>query len=460
MNEQAMDTEQWDVVVIGGGPSGSSTAAALARDGRRVTVLERTESFPRYKVGESIVPYTYRIAEKIGVLDKLCAAGFVHKQGFNFLSKSGKLTHPYFFRQSIKDPLAITWSVERDVFDQLLLDHAAESGAVVRRGARVERVLRDGEQVVGVEWVDREGQRREARAAVVVDATGRGALMGREFGLRERDPKLDQLAVWRYMKGAYKQPGESAGNIVVALLAPRGWFWWIPMANDVTSIGVVTSASHLRSIGATPAEQFDRALQLNPALVEWTRAGTWETEYFVTGDYSYTCSRKAGDGWVAVGDAGGFIDPVFSPGVFLAMSSAVLAADAITAALDADDCSASAFADYEQLYRRGESTFRIFLDAFYDPLFSAGRFFKDHPHWISEWGRVLQGDVYGDNRKFNDFIMTYRFKLAWEAGVEPDIYLPPGWREDHLAPEAERVRDPFEFATSWRDRECLQTSVA
>lgn len=437
-----MSAPSYDAVVVGGGPGGSTAACGLAQRGAKVLVLER-DAFPRYQVGESVIPFLYQVLHRIGALEKVKRAGFQVKNGFQFITSSGRTTHPIYFNDSIRDAEAVTWHVDRAQYDALLLEHAAEHGAEVRHGVQVLDVVRQGRRVTGVVVRQPDGSTATIHARFVVDASGRACLLSRKLGLWERDPALDQLAVWRYLRGGHRQAGRDEGNIMVALLQPKGWFWWFPLADGTISIGVVSSARHLRAVGSTLQEQFDRCLRDNPRLVEWTQDGTWEGDYQCTGDYSYSSRQFAGDGWLLVGDAGAFIDPVFSSGIWLAQATGWLAAQAIADTLHAPTEHPRALDDYATLFRRAEGVFRIFLDTFYDPNFHAGRFLRDHPHFISEWGRILQGDVFDDNRSFCEYLMSHRRELAAAAGTPPAIVVPDGWAQELASEGAKRVPSPI-----------------
>jgi flavin-dependent dehydrogenase len=422
-----MSATSYDAVIVGGGPGGASAAIRLATLGRRVLLLER-ETFPRYQIGESLIPYTYKLLARLGVLDKVRRAGFVPKPGFHFVSPNGNLASPIYFNDFIQDPEFGCWEVERARFDAILLDHAREVGVEVREQATATDLIREGERVVGVRFrASPDGPLEEARATWVVDASGRGTFLAGHFGTKKRDPVLDQLAVWRYLRGAYRQPGRDEGNILIALLAPRGWCWWIPLSDDVVSVGVVSSRSWLSQTGSTLQAIFEENLRKNALLARWSEKGEWISDFKTAADYSYTTTAPSGPGWVMLGDAGTFVDPVFSSGMFLSMASGLMAADSMDDALERGDLASHTFDDYDVYVARASITFRMFVDAFYDERFSTRQLVKDHPEWLEDWGRVLQGDVFEENRPFIRFLNDYRARLAERDDTTPSILVPPGW---------------------------------
>src|SRR5215813_4783197 len=232
-----------DAVVIGGGPAGSAAAAVLAERGRRVVVFEK-DKFPRYHVGESLIPYCYYPLKRIGMIDKLKASTFTKKFSAQFVSSNGKASQPFYFFNHMKDEAANTWQVWRDEFDQMLLDNAREKGAEVLEETPVADVIHENGTIAGVVAARRDGFLREFRAPMTIDASGRDAFLLSRTGWRVRD-KLNKIAIWTYYHGAMRDPGIDAGATTVAYLPDKGWFWYIPLPGDTVSVGVVAEKDYL-----------------------------------------------------------------------------------------------------------------------------------------------------------------------------------------------------------------------
>jgi flavin-dependent dehydrogenase len=358
----------FDTIVIGGGPAGSATSTILSRHGRRVVVLER-EKFPRYHIGESLIPFTYPALERMGLVPFMKQSGFVKKYSVVFVSPSGRASQPfYFFNRYDRESVAQTWQVLRSEFDQILLDHARKNGVEVHEETEVTEFIKEGGRYVGVRAKTKAGQVREFRAPITVDATGREAMAANRNGWRRGDPNLNKVAVWTYYKGAKRDEGIDAGATTVAYIPHKGWFWYIPQHNDMISVGVVADGKYLTRDGVKdPKTIFNREIKENKWIEDHLSQGASNGEYRITGEYTYRSEFSAADGLVLVGDAYGFLDPVFSSGLMLALKSGVAAADAIHAALLAGDFGAHRFAEYSEVMHRGIENMRKLVYAFYDP---------------------------------------------------------------------------------------------
>ena len=375
----------YDAIVIGGGPAGSSAAAVLAEHGRDVLVLER-EKFPRYHVGESLIPYCYFSLERLGMIEKVKAFGFTKKYSVQFVSRKGKLSQPFYFSEHLDHEAACTWQVWRAEFDQMLLDNAREKGAEAIEETKVTELLRSEQgRVTGVRAVLKSGETRDIQAPITIDATGRDSFAMLRNGWRVRDPQLDKIALWTYYKGAMRDPGIDEGATTVAALPDRGWFWYIPLPGDVVSVGVVAQKEYLFRDTRDHEAIFDREVKANPWVQQHLAPGRRTEPMRITGEFSYRSRHCASDGLLLAGDAFGFLDPVFSSGLFLALRGGVLAGDAVHAALADQDVSAARFADYSKQLRTEIEAMRRLVYAFYDNDFSFGKLLKKHPE--------LQGDV-------------------------------------------------------------------
>jgi flavin-dependent dehydrogenase len=276
----------------------------------------------------------------------------------------------------------------------MLNNKARSNGAVIFEETAARGLIRNNGRVLGVEAENRAGEQLRFEAPVTVDASGRDAFAMVREGWRVRDPKLNKVAIWTYYRGAKRDPGLDEGATTVAYLPGRGWFWFIPLQDDIVSVGIVAERDYLFHDTRDPNQIFEREIPNNPWIEEHLKPGQQVGEYWITGEYSYRSRHCARDGLVLTGDAFGFLDPVFSSGVFLALKSGVMAADAIGAALDKGDVSASRFADYGASLCQGIENMRKLVYAFYDPAFSFGGLIKEHPHLRGPLTDCLIGDLF------------------------------------------------------------------
>jgi flavin-dependent dehydrogenase len=378
----------YDVIIAGGGPAGATCATILAQHGRRVLLLEK-ERFPRFKIGESLMPFTYGPFKRIGVLDKLKQSRFVRKHSVQFVNASGKESQPFYFQQTHPHESSTTWQVLRSEFDQMMLENAREKGVDAREGWAVQDVLFDGGRAVGVKAKDPDGVVHDVRAAVTVDATGTSAIL-------RPDPKLRKAAVFAHYRGAKRDTGMDEGATLVLHLANgRGWFWFIPLPDDIASIGVVADSEYLfDGRKGDPQRVLREEIARCPKIEERLAEATPTSDAHVLSDFSYSARRCAGDGWVLIGDAFGFLDPIYSSGVFLALVSGERAADAIHEALEAGDPSAARLGAWGGEFYAGMQAIRKLVYAFYTDGFSFGRFMRENPDQLRNLVGVLIGDVY------------------------------------------------------------------
>jgi flavin-dependent dehydrogenase len=389
---QAADPE---VIVIGGGPAGATTATLLADHGRRVRLYER-ERFPRYHVGESLIPETFGVLDRLGMLPKLRRSPFVEKRSVQFVSEQGRLSEPFYFADYKPHESSQTWQVTRQEFDQMMLDNAREHGVDVREGVRVLDVVFEGDRAVGVRVLDETGAESVVQTGVVVDAAGQSGILLDRLGLREWDPVLKKAAIWTYWRGAVRDTGRDAGaTVVMQTQGKNGWFWYIPLQDDIVSVGVVAPFDHLfknraaKDPEAIYFEEVARCPGVQPRIATAERCGPFR----IAKEYSYRSQRIAGDGWVLVGDAFGFLDPLYSSGMLLALASGAMAADAIDDALAAGDTSATRLGSWGPTYIAGLERVRKLVCGFYDGL-NFGQLVRRHGDLKPLITDVLIGDVF------------------------------------------------------------------
>lgn len=398
----------YDAIIIGAGPAGSAAARILAGYGHRVLVLER-EKFPRYHIGESLLPFCYGPLERLGMIGKLRQSHFVKKYSVVFVQPDGSSSQPfYFFTRYDRDTIGQTWQVLRSEFDHMLMENAREAGAEVREETTVNRLLMDGDRVTGVEATDKSGRTWEVHAPVTLDCSGKAAFSTTRLGWRLRDPKLNKFAVWTYYRGSKREPGIDEGQTTVAYVREKGWFWHIPQHNDMVSVGVVAEGKYLMRDGVKdPKAIFHREVEENLWIRDHLSTGESTGDYYITSEFTFHAKHCAAPGLLLLGDAFAFLDPVFSSGVMLALKSGVAGADAVHEALEAGDFSPARFAEYGRAMREGVENMRKLVYAFYEPDFSFADVVRRHPEARGLITDCLSGDVNRDFGPLWDWIREF-----------------------------------------------------
>jgi flavin-dependent dehydrogenase len=401
-----------EVIVAGGGPGGAIVAARLAQKGRRVTVLER-ERFPRFHLGESLLPQSMGALSAVGVLEEVDAR-FLRKHGATFHDSSTGRSVRFDFGDAFHAEYRNAYQVPRDTFDELLLRRAEALGAEVREGWSVTGVRFEEGRAVGVCARDPEGESHRIDAKVVVDATGRDALLAHSSRTTERIKTLDTTALFSHWEGAFREEGIREGDIQIVLFGgdaatsgeastpPGGWFWFIPFKDRRTSVGAVVRGDWMRAhkSESVPA-LYARAIAESPVATRFLAGATQVWPARATADFSFRVRDLSGDGWLAVGDSGGFIDPLFSTGAHVAMHGGLHAADAIDAALHAGDVSRGRFLGWERYVRQGADLFLTMVENFYEGMLPALLFTdKPHPYMRRMITSMLAGDVFDEESRW------------------------------------------------------------
>jgi FAD-dependent halogenase len=385
-----------DVVVIGGGPAGSTIATLLAKQNRDVLLLE-SEKFPRYHIGESLVPGVVPILDELEVLDKVDAHGFTKKYGATFVWGQERAPWDVRFcdRSIAAQKYGSTYQVIRSEFDDLLLRHSQSQGVDVREEHKVSKILFNGDRCQGVEFKNSQGQIGQATAKYIVDATGQTAVLGRQLNLVEDDDKLKNIATWTYFKNVEQYDGLAAGNILTEN-TPNGWIWVIPRHDGRTSIGWVTTVDKYRELLNDSIEKTYLQVVTNSAETGRRLVNAQQIEAIRSiRDWSYTCKKFCGPGFMMTGDAAGFVDPLFSTGVWLAMNSASLGAKMLNQALDQPKREVEFLNTYESAYKNFLGDILSFVKYFYDAHLPKDSYF-------GEAQKIVQTD--GDWSSRQDFV--------------------------------------------------------
>src|SRR5215471_13777981 len=389
----------FDVIVMGGGPAGSAIASILTRQGRSVVLFER-ETFPRHHIGESLMTDTYWTFQRMGILDKLKNSPFVVKYSVQFANSAGKESRPFYFFEANHHESAVTWQVNRALFDLMLIEHAEELGATIYQSTLVKKVLFEGDRACGVEAQMTDGSIQEFRAQVVVDATGQAAMLSNKFGWRVRDHKLKKAVLFSYFKGAHREPDLNGGATLVLRTerGSNGWFWYIPLEDDITSVGIVADPDYLvKGRGQDLAKIFEEEVEKCEPCRRRVEGSERVDKIYSILDYSYRSKQNAGNGFVLIGDAYGFLDPIYSSGVLLALKMAELATDSIHDAFKHDDFSGERLGQFQSKLDGGIESMRKLVHAFYSEGFSFSKFLQKYPEQRVNIINLLIGDVFKEN---------------------------------------------------------------
>jgi flavin-dependent dehydrogenase len=356
-----MNVDMYDVAIIGGGPAGSTAAALLARAGRRVIVFER-EKFPRFHIGESLLPFSMKAFSRLELHEKLLRAGFLKKFGGQIFGACSERGTKFYFKDGFRSQTDHAYQVTRADFDKVLLDHAAECGAEVHEETSVDRVDFSKDDVELA--VRRNSSSRSIRARYVIDASGRTSVLGKHFKIKKTYDHLQKLSIFAHYDGVWRAEGID-GTLTLLVRGIDRWFWVIPLTTARTSIGVVLDKEVFRQSKLRAEDFLEQALTEQPIIAQRMTHARRASEVYVEADFSYRSARLQGDRWLLAGDAAGFIDPIFSSGVFLAVFSGERCADVLNDILDHPRKARRLFASYERAVNRAMDIYLRFVNAWY-----------------------------------------------------------------------------------------------
>ena len=354
--------EFFDILIVGGGPAGSTAGTLLAKQGWNVAIFEK-ETFPRFKIGESLLPGSLCTFERMGVKEKLDQADFVVKYGGKIVSGCGTRSNRFLFKDVFRCKYPTAYQVERSTFDKILLDHAAESGCKVFQRTAVSGVAFDPDGVTLKAGTNR------YRARYIIDCSDRNGLINSRYKLRRNYPELRKFSLFAHYEDVDREPGID-GTLTRMVRCKDKWIWTIPITSTKTSIGVVMNADAFKRLKLKPDEAYTRILEENPQIMCQLSRARRVTEVHAAGDFSYRSKRFTGDRWILAGDAAGFIDPVWSSGVFIAVLSGERAADILDRTLRQPQRRAAEFARYERHVGRVLDLYLKFVNAWYTQEFA------------------------------------------------------------------------------------------
>ena len=397
-------SKEFDVVVIGGGPAGSAAATILAQHKHRVALVER-EKFPRYTVGESMLPFCFFPLARLNLIEKLKSSNFVHKHSVQFVRKDGQISIPFYFSDHLAHEAAMTWQVERREFDLMALNNAIEHGVSVFQQTKALSFITNGkDHICGLNAKSELNGLQEFRSNLVVDASGQSVFSASRMGWRIPDPKLKKIAIWSYYKDAMRDSGRDEGATTIAYLDGKNWVWYIPLQNNQVSVGVVGDIDYLYSGTRNPDEIFSREINKNAWIKQHLNPATKIDRCRVTADVSYRSRHCSAPGLLLTGDAFSFLDPVFSSGLYLALFGGVLAGETAVQALNCAKDEHSVYGEYSNSLRGVIETMRKLIYAFYDPDFSFGAMIKNYPDLKGDLTDCLIGNL---DRDFTNLFSAF-----------------------------------------------------
>ncbi|MGH2701163.1 MAG: NAD(P)/FAD-dependent oxidoreductase [Actinomycetota bacterium] len=457
-----------DVIIIGGGPSASALGTLLARDGHQVMVIEK-DIHPRDHVGESLTPSTNLVFDKIDFLGKMNDAGFVHKPGTGWnapRSPLWKFIEIWLFEFPLpNNPQPYTYNVERDVMDTMLLRHAHENGAKVLQGVQVKEVLFEEGRAVGVRASVADGWERTLHAKIVVDASGRRCFLANQMRQKKKDSNFNQFCMYSWFTGVMAPPERLKGFTLFYFLGlNQGWSWHIPLRNGITSMGVVLDKNDFQRSGMSHEDFFDSLVARNRTFTDAMKDAERIRPMWIEGDYSYKIEEFAGPGWMLVGDALRFVDPIFSSGVDVALFSAMYAYETITQAFETGK-EAEAFAGYQARIETGVDVWYDLISMFYRFQNLVSRY-ATSPQWRESIVRTLQGNPYQQETQERARTLLAAMQETYEQVVDdPSNLLRPWVMDPAIAgsiscPTCLGVADYDAHEQSFSCRKCGQSTRA